>query len=350
VRLLRLGDFHLKCVALIHKLHDIVTAFLDSTSRMTGERADEWHNPYVSMRRPRWRVRQGRVSPINGFKICSGVSTFMKTILRFAVAGALMAGYATAQAQALPSTGSSDLWLFVSDQAANTTFAEDTGISISSLLPAPYNATAGTLNTSKTAGISLAASTALSNYISAANSAGHALEWAVLGDQYPSIGPQDPSNRVPGAAIAVFDTPASLATANSKAAALTNGNVSTIGGGLEGDLQTILSTYTAGGSVYALHDPNLSIWGETTGNNAGSTNLYGQGADQAGLALGGVANLYGLTGNNNAGKEQSYLLSTNLTLSSTGNLSSVPLPAAVWLFGSGLLGLIGVGRRKAAAV
>jgi len=28
------------------------------------------------------------------------------------------------------------------------------------------------------------------------------------------------------------------------------------------------------------------------------------------------------------------------------NISSVPVPAAVWLFGSGLLGLIGVARRK----
>ena len=30
-----------------------------------------------------------------------------------------------------------------------------------------------------------------------------------------------------------------------------------------------------------------------------------------------------------------------------GNVSPVPIPAAVWLFGSGLLGLIGVARRKA---
>jgi hypothetical protein len=29
-------------------------------------------------------------------------------------------------------------------------------------------------------------------------------------------------------------------------------------------------------------------------------------------------------------------------------VSAVPIPAAVWLFGSGLLGLIGIARRKAA--
>jgi hypothetical protein len=32
-----------------------------------------------------------------------------------------------------------------------------------------------------------------------------------------------------------------------------------------------------------------------------------------------------------------------------GNVSTVPVPAAVWLFGSGLLGLIGVARRKKTA-
>ena len=30
-----------------------------------------------------------------------------------------------------------------------------------------------------------------------------------------------------------------------------------------------------------------------------------------------------------------------------GDVATVPVPAAVWLFGSGLLGLVGVARRKA---
>ena len=33
----------------------------------------------------------------------------------------------------------------------------------------------------------------------------------------------------------------------------------------------------------------------------------------------------------------------------SGSISSVPIPAAVWLFGSGLLGLVGIARRKKAA-
>ena len=37
------------------------------------------------------------------------------------------------------------------------------------------------------------------------------------------------------------------------------------------------------------------------------------------------------------------------TLSLNGSISEIPVPAAVWLFGSGLLGLVGVARRKSKA-
>lgn len=36
----------------------------------------------------------------------------------------------------------------------------------------------------------------------------------------------------------------------------------------------------------------------------------------------------------------------SMTITSTG-IAAVPVPAAVWLFGSGLLGLVGIARRKA---
>lgn len=39
----------------------------------------------------------------------------------------------------------------------------------------------------------------------------------------------------------------------------------------------------------------------------------------------------------------------NYSLNLVGTISEVPVPAAVWLFGSGLLGLVGVARRKAKA-
>jgi hypothetical protein len=261
-----------------------------------------------------------------------------------------MAGYATAQAQSLPSSGSSDLWLFVSDQTSKTTFAEDTGVSLSSIMGGWYTANASLV--SKPANFSVAASSALTSYLNAASSAGHTLEWAVLGAQFNGTnGANDSSNRTPGTAIEVFDF-ATGSSADSKVKGMVFSNGATIDNGWEGDLNGLKNAgYTTGGTTYTLGNANYGVWGNGLGSVPGSTNLYGTGIDQSGVALDQQVSLYGVTGNSGAGKLQSYLLGSNLTLSSAGvlSVSSVPLPAAVWLFGSGLLGLIGVGRRKAAA-
>jgi hypothetical protein len=278
----------------------------------------------------------------------------MKNLVRFAVAGALMAGYATAQAQNLPSTGNSDLWVFVSNQAAQTTFAEDTGISLSSLVPTASMVANSVLSTAITANFSLAASSALTSYINAANSAGQTLEWAVDGIQYPST-TSGTGYRKPGGILSITDNVGDP----SKTSQLQLSALQTVGIGFQGDMSYLLPSYTAGGTVYNFANGSSAgqVWGKTNGNNAGSTDLYGQGAEQAGVGLGTAATLYGMTGNSGTGTVQSYVLGTNLTLTANGTLQvggttppPVPLPAAVWLFGSGLLGLVGVGRRRAAAV
>jgi hypothetical protein len=43
----------------------------------------------------------------------------------------------------------------------------------------------------------------------------------------------------------------------------------------------------------------------------------------------------------------SFMLASNGEFTYSTGVSTVPVPAAVWLFGSGLLGLVGVARRKA---
>jgi hypothetical protein len=283
-----------------------------------------------------------------------GSLVVMKNLVRIAVAGVLMTGFATAQAQNLPSTGNSDLWVFVSNQAAGTTFAEDTGISLSSLVPTAQLSANSVLSTAITANFSLAASSALTSYISSANSAGQPLEWAVDGIQYPGT-TAGTGYRKAGGILAVTDN---VASQESNTAQLTLGNLQAIGQGIQGDMIYQLQSYTAGGSVYKFSNGSLggNVWGAASGNNGGSTDLYGQGPDQAGVALGSETVLYGLTGNGGTGQVQSYILGTNLTLTANGTLQvggttppPVPLPAAVWLFGSGLLGLVGVGRRRSAA-
>lgn len=287
----------------------------------------------------------------------------MKNLVRFAVAGALMAGFATAQAQApLPASGSADLWLFVSDAAAGSannvtgeTFAEDTGIPLSSILPSSglvTNATA--LTTALPANFSLTASAALTTFINAANSAGQTLDWGVLGGQYP--GGTGNAKDAAGDIISVASNPVAQAANMSQ---LTYTNLKDIVLPLNSDVTYLNQTYVAGGTTYLWGNGSAGgqVWGAATGSAGGSTDLYGQGPDQSGITLGSSTGLYGLTGNGSTGILQTYTLGTNgalLSLSDSGTLSIAsnpvvtPLPAAVWLFGSGLLGLLGVGRRRAA--
>ena len=283
----------------------------------------------------------------------------MKTLIRFAVAGALMAGFAaTAQAQNTPSSGNSDLWVFVSDATAKTTFAVDSGLSLSSLLPTSSLVSGAVLDTSISANFSVAATSALSSYIAAANTAGHTLQWAVLGAQFPGT-ITSPGFRKPGGSTVMFDNIASVGGNISQA--LLSPNLQNIESGIDGDEMYMKNNgYVTGGRSYSWTDPASSnvgnVWGASTGGNGGSTDLYGQEFDQAGIALGTTNTLYALTGNNSPGQVQSYILGTNITVTADGTLKiggtppTVPLPAAVWLFGSGLLGLFGVGRRRAAAV
>jgi len=280
----------------------------------------------------------------------------MKTLIRFAVAGALMAGFATAQAQNLPSSGNSDLWVFVSDATAKTTFAEDTGLSLSSLLPTASLVSGANLNTSIAANFSVAATSTLTSYINAANSAGHTLTWAVYGAQFPGS-VSGTGYKKPGGFISIFDDLGSVGS--NIAQGLLSPTLQTMGNGIESDLTYVKASYTAGGKVYNWADGSTgaNVWGPTTGGNGGSTDLFGTEFDQAGIALGTTNTLYGLTGNGNPGQVQSYILGTDVTVTADGTLKvgggtgpTVPLPAAVWLFGSGLLGLFGVGRRRAAAV
>ena len=81
----------------------------------------------------------------------------------------------------------------------------------------------------------------------------------------------------------------------------------------------------------ALYVPDGYISGQAL---AGSATFTGQTFSSIGLTPGSYEWTWG-----------SGATADSLTL----NIGAVPIPAAVWLFGSGLLGLVGVARRKARA-
>jgi len=67
---------------------------------------------------------------------------------------------------------------------------------------------------------------------------------------------------------------------------------------------------------------------------------------KSGLGNGTITPIHNASGNGT----WSLSATGDLTYTIPGAVSAVPLPAAVWLLGSGLLGLAGIGRRKKAAV
>lgn len=122
--------------------------------------------------------------------------------------------------------------------------------------------------------------------------------------------------------------------------------------------------YLAGsdlGALYAGYTNNFA-WGELSLDSGTSAHLFDGNTDptaalyvhlfELGDGLGQLADIYSdfniyydpnLSGN-------AYLGGQTYALNGSGFLipAAVPIPPAVWLFGSGLLGLIGIARRKAA--
>jgi hypothetical protein len=271
----------------------------------------------------------------------------MKNLVRFAAAATLAAGYAasaSAQIANQPSTGVSDLWLFVSDPGASETFAVDTGISVNSVEPSSFSASAkANTNTVSTSAFSFS-STALASFISSSTDPTK-LTWAVEATQYNLSGNDAGANDNTLGSVVGVASSTGLVT---HVTGMPFTNLGTWATAFEDDVEFLPSS---NGIVPWSTTP---VWGSAAGTNPGSTNTYGAGIDQSGVAVGSSASLYLLTGNQTVNGTASYSLG-NVTLTDANGVATVsnavapvPVPAAVWLFGSGLLGLIGVGRRRAA--
>jgi hypothetical protein len=268
----------------------------------------------------------------------------MNMILKTAVVGALALGGSSAFALTAPSTGASDLILIVENSATTATYAFDTGISIDSVLPTGSLVPSAVLNTS-ISGLnkSTAATPMLTNFLAANPASGDI--WTLESGYFPGAATTG-SDQTPGAAKAIFVSP-SYTTTNSNVTSKTLLAMNVYLNGLNTDV--IQNT----GQLFAL---NTST--ETTAASFGTNQQkkYGFLTVQDAGAVGTTSELFGFTANGSSGKLQSYILGTaglsaNGTLTFTANpTSAVPLPAAVWLFGSGLMGLVGVSRRRKAAV
>jgi hypothetical protein len=256
----------------------------------------------------------------------------MNTIVKLSVAGALALGAYAANA----STGSSDAILFAEVLNGTTvvaSYAGDTGVSINS-------AFAGTSTTALAGDANLAA-------LFKADVTGDTLMWAVEGGQYTA----STTTAVVTPGVAQFVT---TATNTANITGKTNAALAKWATGLGNTVPTLNTNLAGGNSVEGTAAATAGVWDFNT--PSGVSSWYSNGPATNQTALGTAENLYSVTG---AGGTQlkNLALVSNGTVSltsaglvfATASTSAVPLPGAVWLFGSGLLGLAGVSRRKAIA-
>jgi hypothetical protein len=261
--------------------------------------------------------------------------------------GAIGGTLVSANASALTST---DVWLFIS--GTSNFYAADLGITEQSLLlgssiPGLETAHGGPVNdTTHLSAPSLAVLNAapnLSAFIAANCSAPTACKWSIQsGTAAAGLSSGDEQLLVTGglnAPTTFFNNAngtgnSGITSALSTSTAAYNGFMNTT---LNAATFTNNSTPIGSGALPVLYK---SSWIST---------LF---PDQT--ALGNTQFLYEMASSNGTSVNafeatSSITLSTNGTFTETSLVSNVPLPAAAWLLGSGLLGLLGVGRRRRVA-
>jgi hypothetical protein len=259
----------------------------------------------------------------------------MNTIAKVSAASALALGFGVAHASILYPASGGDVLLFaevLNGTSVVGSYAGDTGVHIGSTIPT------GTI-------LSSSADTNLNTLLTVAASAGNTLEWAVEGGTVASSGNWTSTDQ--------YVT--TLTNGPSQLASRTGGNTTQWSNGLTGTIDVIDQNSHGTNSVFATSLAAGGLYDVSSANNI--ANWYANGSATAQTGIGSSTELYKVT--MGAGQTSNIVLTGLGTVSLTnsgltfstggGGGSTVPLPAAVWLLGSGLLGLAGVGRRKLAA-
>ena len=268
----------------------------------------------------------------------------MKSFIKYAVPSALaLAASVSAYAGAPTNSTTGSLFLFADVFNSSGTlvdaYAGDTQIAISSVVANTEQSTYTDSN--------------LATLLGEAAQAGNTVVWTVDGGAFSSANHQE----------VVFGSSTAVSAQKGTAlASVSGGNVVNVGGQVASLVESLSTTSgLVSTGVFADNSTGANgTWYNPNGTTNDVSNLWGKasgyGATVANTGLNGLVSLYELTagginslnGGNTVGAvttlEQVELTSNGLQF--VAATSPVPVPAAIWLLGSGLMGLAGVARRK----
>jgi hypothetical protein len=266
-----------------------------------------------------------------------------------AVAALVLGAQAQAQITNLPTaTGGSDLVLFVVDTASGQYFAQDLGIQISSLLNPSSVTSVETSNGSFTTPTSLGGvDSTLATFLSNNASTLSSIEWTILAST------SNPNTYTKGAQEALFTSVQTTLGYPTNSKVFTEANINTFGTNATQFFQNVNTNY-AGSNTNSSYGWGVGPSGDPA-VNAPESWVSATFANGAALGAAQTMYLWITNGNTAGGRSNPYVgnavinIADNTSGTITIGTTTVPLPAAVWLLGSGLLGLLGVGRRAISA-
>jgi hypothetical protein len=268
----------------------------------------------------------------------------MRSVFKFAMVGAAVMAGSTAYADvALPSTGNSELVLFVRDvNNSARVYARDLGITLNQVLAesvvqsGPYT---GPIQQFTYVLPEIGPDAVLSSFLSQPGQ----YVWTIM------AGDSDGTNAVTSPRRYLTTTQVDFAV---NPPGIINSQLNSSYGGLNQLFSDLNGALGGANSV----QPS-GLWGDSgSASGAAAPSWFGAGPINEN-GLGTAANLYILTssGGGNGGQARLYQaadirLNLDGSLEGLGGGAPVPLPAAVWLLGSALAGFAAIGRRRRSAV
>jgi hypothetical protein len=250
-------------------------------------------------------------------------------IASLGVIGLTMSHQASA-AVAAASSGNGSLILVVTDTVTGASFYQDLGQTVSTMLPT--NNASFSLNVSGDA-----------NYTALTTEAGaNALSFAVVGGANGVNAPLGGANDYLTTSGTQTYTATTLTNLNFRNFSLIDQNLTVP---LNANTESASKSFYVAPTGSPLYNQASGLWtwnGKTSINTIASVGTT-------------PSNLFFLTGTGSTGHatptlEGTVTFNAGMFTFTSNNVSAVPLPAAVWLLGSGLAGLVGVGRRRRSAV